>query len=41
MFSDGLIMLGVENNRSNSAQESSPNKKSHNSSDDFLANKYK
>ena len=41
MFSAGLTKLGIENNGSNSAQESSPNKTSNNSSDDFLANKYK
>ena len=32
-------MLGVDNNSSNSAQESSPNQDSYDSSDDFSANK--
>ena len=42
MFLKGLTMLGFANNGSNSAQESSPNRESNDStisSDDFLADK--
>ena len=38
MFSEGLNIFGFDHNRSNSAQESSPNKESNDSSDDFSAN---
>ena len=40
MFSEGLTTLGFDNNSSNSAQESSPNQDSYDSSDDFSANKW-
>ena len=39
MFSKGLTMLGMDNNDRNSTQESSPNKESNDSSNDFSANK--
>ena len=39
MFLEGLTMLGFDNKGSNSAQESSPNGKSNDSSDDFSAYK--
>ena len=39
MFSEGLTVLGFDNNGSNSAQESSPNEKSDDSRNDFSANK--
>ena len=39
MFLDGLKILGFDDNSSNSAQESSPNQDSYDSSDDFSANK--
>ena len=39
MFSEGLTVLGFDNNRSNNAQESSPNEESDDCSDDFAANK--
>ena len=39
MFLKGLTMLGFANNGSNSAQESSPNRESNDSSDDFSADK--
>ena len=35
MFLDGLKILGFDDNSSNSAQESSPNKESNDSSTDF------
>ena len=38
-FSEGLTVLGFDNNNSNRDQESSPNKESIESSDDFSANK--
>ena len=37
MFSEGLTMLGFDNNGSNSAQESSPNEEHNDSSNDFSA----
>ena len=37
-FSEGLNVLGFDDNGSNSAQESSPDQQSDDSSDDFLAN---
>ena len=39
MLLEGLTMLGFDNNGSNSAQESSPNEESNESSEDFSANK--
>ena len=38
MFWEGLTMLGFDSNNSNRAKESSPNKESNDSSDDFLEN---
>ena len=38
MFSEGLTVLGFDNNGSNSARESSPYEESNDSSDDFSTN---
>ena len=37
-FSEGLSILGFDNKHSNSAQESSPNKESNDSNNNFSAN---
>ena len=37
MFSEGLTMLGFDNNDSNNAQESSPTEESNDSSDVFFS----
>ena len=39
MFLEGLTMLGFDNNGNNSAQQSSPDEESNDSSDSFSTNK--